>query len=51
MRKATIQRKTAETEISVAIDLDGKGEGRIDTSDPLSRSHAEPLCPARPHGS
>jgi imidazoleglycerol-phosphate dehydratase len=35
MRKAAIQRKTAETEISVAIDLDGKGEGRIDTSIPF----------------
>jgi imidazoleglycerol-phosphate dehydratase len=35
MRKAVIQRKTAETEISVAIDLDGKGEGRIDTSIPF----------------
>ena len=35
MRKAVIERKTAETEISVAIDLDGKGEGRIDTSIPF----------------
>src|SRR3989339_1049814 len=35
MRKAFIERKTAETEISVAIDLDGKGEGRIDTSIPF----------------
>jgi imidazoleglycerol-phosphate dehydratase len=35
MRKATIQRKTAETEISAAIGLDGKGEGRIDTSIPF----------------
>lgn len=35
MRKATIQRKTTETEVSVAIDLDGKGEGRIDTSVPF----------------
>jgi imidazoleglycerol-phosphate dehydratase len=35
MRKAAIQRKTAETEVSVAIDLDGKGEGRIDTSIPF----------------
>lgn len=35
MRKAAIQRKTAETEISVAIALDGKGEGRIDTSIPF----------------
>ena len=35
MRNASIQRKTAETEISVAIALDGKGEGRIDTSIPF----------------
>jgi imidazoleglycerol-phosphate dehydratase len=35
MRNATIQRKTAETEISAAIGLDGKGEGRIDTSIPF----------------
>ncbi len=35
MRKATILRKTAETEISVAIGLDGKGDGRIDTSIPF----------------
>lgn len=35
MRKATIRRKTAETEISVAIVLDGKGEGRIDTTIPF----------------
>ncbi|PJC76216.1 MAG: imidazoleglycerol-phosphate dehydratase HisB, partial [Syntrophobacterales bacterium CG_4_8_14_3_um_filter_58_8] len=33
--KAVIERKTAETEISVEIDLDGKGEGRIDTSIPF----------------
>ena len=35
MRKAVIERKTAETEISVEIDLDGRGEGRIDTSIPF----------------
>ncbi|MDP1992708.1 MAG: imidazoleglycerol-phosphate dehydratase, partial [Syntrophales bacterium] len=35
MRQATIQRKTTETEVSAAIDLDGKGEGRIDTSVPF----------------
>ncbi|MBU0575176.1 MAG: imidazoleglycerol-phosphate dehydratase HisB [Proteobacteria bacterium] len=32
MRKATIRRKTAETEVSVVIDLDGKGKGDINTS-------------------
>ncbi len=32
MRKAVVERKTAETEISVTIRLDGQGEGTIDTS-------------------
>lgn len=32
MRCATINRKTAETEISLALNLDGKGECEIDTS-------------------
>lgn len=36
MRKATIQRKTAETEVLVSIDLDGKGEVNINTSVPFS---------------
>jgi len=35
MRKATIRRKTAETEVSVVINLDGKGKGDIDTSVPF----------------
>jgi imidazoleglycerol-phosphate dehydratase len=35
MRKATIRRKTAETEVSVVIDLDGKGKCDIDTSVPF----------------
>lgn len=35
MRKANIERKTTETEVSVAIDLDGKGEGNIATSIPF----------------
>lgn len=30
-RKATIERKTAETLISVSLELDGQGEARIDT--------------------
>lgn len=30
-RKATIERKTAETEITVSLDLDGKGISNIDT--------------------
>jgi imidazoleglycerol-phosphate dehydratase len=35
VRKASIQRKTTETEVQVSIDLDGKGEARIDTSVPF----------------
>jgi len=35
MRKATIRRKTGETDVSVEVNLDGKGEGRIDTSVPF----------------
>jgi imidazoleglycerol-phosphate dehydratase len=30
-RKATIERKTAETDIVVKLDIDGKGESKIDT--------------------
>jgi imidazoleglycerol-phosphate dehydratase len=32
MRRATIERQTSETEISITICLDGQGKGRIDTS-------------------
>lgn len=35
MRKADVQRKTAETQVEVSIVLDGRGEGRIDTSVPF----------------
>jgi imidazoleglycerol-phosphate dehydratase len=35
MRKGTIQRKTAETDVSVEINLDGKGVGCIDTAVPF----------------
>jgi imidazoleglycerol-phosphate dehydratase len=35
MRKAAIQRKTTETAVSVEVNLDGKGEGCIDTSVPF----------------
>ncbi|MBS3750833.1 MAG: imidazoleglycerol-phosphate dehydratase, partial [Anaerolineales bacterium] len=31
MRKATIQRKTAETEITLKLNLDGNGQAEIDT--------------------
>jgi imidazoleglycerol-phosphate dehydratase len=35
MRKGTIQRKTAETDVSVEVNLDGKGVGCIDTAVPF----------------
>ncbi|MDX2031182.1 MAG: imidazoleglycerol-phosphate dehydratase HisB [Blastocatellia bacterium] len=35
MRKAEIRRKTKETDIRVALDLDGSGEGRIDSGVPF----------------
>ena len=35
MRKATIRRKTSETDVSVEVNMDGKGDGRIDTSVPF----------------
>ena len=31
MRKATIERNTKETRVSLSIDLDGSGEGEVDT--------------------
>jgi imidazoleglycerol-phosphate dehydratase len=31
MRKAALERKTKETEISVRLNLDGKGEGKVNT--------------------
>ncbi len=35
MRKAKIRRKTTETDVSAEVNLDGKGEGCIDTSVPF----------------
>lgn len=35
MRIGTIQRKTAETDVAVEVNLDGKGAGRIDTAVPF----------------
>jgi imidazoleglycerol-phosphate dehydratase len=32
MRRAEIERQTSETDISLTINLDGQGEGRLDTS-------------------
>lgn len=35
MRKFTVDRKTKETDISLSINLDGSGEGKIDTGCPF----------------
>lgn len=35
MRTGSVQRKTTETEVSVAIELDGKGRAQIDSSVPF----------------
>jgi imidazoleglycerol-phosphate dehydratase len=35
MRTGSVQRKTTETEVSASIELDGKGEARIDSSVPF----------------
>ena len=35
MRNATVERKTKETEITLALTLDGTGEGEIQTSVPF----------------
>jgi imidazoleglycerol-phosphate dehydratase len=35
MRKAEIQRDTKETQVFVALDLDGRGEGRLDSGIPF----------------
>jgi imidazoleglycerol-phosphate dehydratase len=35
MRRATIQRKTLETDITVSIDLDGQGNSSVDSSIPF----------------
>jgi len=35
MRTGNVQRKTTETEVSASIELDGKGEARIDSSVPF----------------
>jgi len=35
MRKATVKRKTKETEITVAVTIDGSGKGNITTSIPF----------------
>jgi imidazoleglycerol-phosphate dehydratase len=35
MRKATVERTTLEMEVALTIDVDGRGEGRIDSSVPF----------------
>src|SRR5687768_13243351 len=35
MRKAEVQRDTKETQVFVALDLDGRGEGKLDSGIPF----------------
>ncbi len=35
MRKATIERDTLETQITVSVNLDGKGDAKLDTGVPF----------------
>ena len=47
-RKATIERKTKETEISLSLDLDGYGRSQIATGHRLPRPHADGARDPRP---
>ena len=58
MRTARIERKTTETEITVEVNLDGTGAGRIETGveegEPLPSAHAPQsrlgrITPPQPH--
>ena len=47
-RKAAVERKTRETEVRVAIDLDGSGQYEVATGPAVLRSHARVVRQARP---
>ena len=51
VRRADIARKTAETDIALALDLDGRGESRIESGRGLFGPYADPPGPARRAGS
>ena len=44
MRTASVNRNTSETQISVSINLDGKGVGRFDTGVPFSEHLLDQIC-------
>ena len=49
MRKATISRKTTETEVKVSVNLDGTEDGRISVIDLDARRRDGTLCPIQAH--
>ena len=44
MRTASVNRNTSETQISVSINLDGKGVGRFDTGVPFLEHMLDQIC-------
>lgn len=44
MRTATVSRNTSETQISVSINLDGKGIGKFDTGVPFLEHMLDQIC-------
>ncbi len=44
MRTASVSRNTSETQISVSINLDGKGVGRFDTGVPFLEHMLDQIC-------
>ena len=44
MRRASIERKTRETDIKVSLDLDGDGEAKVDVDDQFLRHMLESLA-------
>ena len=39
-RKASIKRKTTETDIALTLEIDGKGTANVSTTIPFFRPHA-----------
>ena len=46
-RRAEIERSTTETQIHVELALDGNGQGKVATTIPFPRSHADPVFQTR----
>ena len=47
-RQAHIERRTAETQITLELLIDGEGRAQIETGSAVLRSHAHALCAAQP---